>query len=311
MTLGRNGRVCLAHGQPAGIVAAPGRGATNRASGTRQPMARTLGCVRRIRARRPAGRGPADRSEPGELRVGLADSLGPITEVDEYRGLVHRDHASQAVSVVGDLIAQRERLDRPDDAWGVEGTSGQGAPLRGVGWLHHFQYAPVSHRSPDRRGENCGHLVTMRRMRLAGVAFCTRGHAGTRRPVAARPPPGGGGLASLAAQAPFVPASPWNRYHPGRSVLDDSPIHARLAFERMYRCPGQVFTSDRTYVLIASMLYDSSRAGHRHRPPRRPGAIGPVRTPWPRHRSDHRRDPARGASSRRTLPRANAGQRQG
>jgi hypothetical protein len=144
--------LCPPISRTARVVAARGHGATEHVPGAWPPFGgRSEGCAGSgWTARRP---GPAaERSEPRELRVGLADSLGAITEVHENRGIVHRDHAAQAVPVVSDLIAEREGLDRPDHRWGVEGTSGQWAPLRGVGWLHHFQYAPVSLRLPDGRG---------------------------------------------------------------------------------------------------------------------------------------------------------------
>jgi hypothetical protein len=74
---------------------------------------------------------------------------------------------------------------------------------------------------------------------------------------------------------------------------------------------GRVFTSDRTYVLIACMLHTSSPAGSSRRLGCRSGAIGQVPSlPWP-DRNDHRRHPARGATSRPAVSRANPGQGQG
>jgi hypothetical protein len=108
---------------------------------------------------------PPRPSEPGELGVRLADSLCSVAEVDEHARLVHRDHTAQTVPVMGDLVAEREFLDRPDDGRGVEGASGQIAPLGGAGWVHHFQYAPVCLLLRAGRAERSSQLPTWPRRR--------------------------------------------------------------------------------------------------------------------------------------------------
>jgi hypothetical protein len=77
-------------------------------------------------------------SEPGELGVRRVDPFGVRTEVDDHGAVVDVDDPAEAIPVVGDLVVQGKLLDRPLHMRSVEGTSGQVAPVRGAGWLHHY-----------------------------------------------------------------------------------------------------------------------------------------------------------------------------
>jgi hypothetical protein len=75
-------------------------------------------------------------SEFGQLGARRHDPHTARTEIHQQGGVnFDADDPAEAVRIVGYLILHSELL-RRDDGWGAEGTSGQEAPGRGVGWLH-------------------------------------------------------------------------------------------------------------------------------------------------------------------------------
>jgi hypothetical protein len=98
---------------------------------------------RRARQRRAVRRASLAVSEFGQLGARRHDARTARTEIDDQGGVnLDADDPAEAVCVVGDLIPDRELLGRRRRGRGAEGTSGQEAPGRGAGWLHHYQYAP-------------------------------------------------------------------------------------------------------------------------------------------------------------------------
>ena len=94
---------------------------------------------------------PADRgvslagSELGQLGARRRDPHPARTEIHHQGGVnLDADDPAETVRIVGNLIPHGELLSRRSGGWGAEGTSGQEAPGRGAGWLHHFQYAAYS-----------------------------------------------------------------------------------------------------------------------------------------------------------------------
>jgi hypothetical protein len=71
-------------------------------------------------------------------------------EIDNHRLVgLDQDDRTEAVLVVGHLITNGELLDGRIHVQDIEGTSGQEAPGRGAGRLHHYQYAPRSATGPS------------------------------------------------------------------------------------------------------------------------------------------------------------------
>jgi len=101
------------------------------------------GAVRRV---------PLAVSEFGQLGARRHDPRTARTEIHDQGGVnLDADDPAEAVRIVGNLIPHVELLSRRSGGWGAEGTSGQEAPGRGAGWLHHYQYAPAgSMRLPGR-----------------------------------------------------------------------------------------------------------------------------------------------------------------
>jgi len=114
-----------------------------------------------LQAVRRGGGAPAARcrprvslavSESGQLGARRHDPHTARTEIHVQGGVnLDADDPAQAVRIVGNLIPHGELLSRRSGGWAGEGTSGQEAPGRGAGWLHHYQYAPAgSMRLPGR-----------------------------------------------------------------------------------------------------------------------------------------------------------------
>jgi hypothetical protein len=75
-------------------------------------------------------------SEFGQLGARRHDPHTARTEIHQQGGVnLDADDPAEAVRIVGNLVLHGELL-RRGDGWGAEGTSGQEAPGRGVGWLH-------------------------------------------------------------------------------------------------------------------------------------------------------------------------------
>jgi len=112
-------------------------------AGGLQAVRRGGGAVRRV---------PLAVSESGQLGVWRHDPHAARTEIHDQGGVdLDADDPAEAVRIVGNLIPHGELLSRRSGGRGAEGTSGQEAPGRGAGWLHHFQYAPAgSMRLPGR-----------------------------------------------------------------------------------------------------------------------------------------------------------------
>ena len=91
-------------------------------------------------------------SEFGQLGARRHDPHTARTEIHVQGGVnLDADDPAEAVRIVGNLIPHGELLSRRSGGWAGEGTSGQEAPGRGAGWLHHYQYAPAgSMRLPGR-----------------------------------------------------------------------------------------------------------------------------------------------------------------
>ena len=91
-------------------------------------------------------------SESGQLGARRHDPHAARTEIHDQGGVdLDADDPAEAVRIVGDLIPHGVLLSRRSGGWAGEGTSGQEAPGRGAGWLHHYQYAPAgSMRLPGR-----------------------------------------------------------------------------------------------------------------------------------------------------------------
>ncbi len=91
-------------------------------------------------------------SEFGQLGARRHDPHTARTEIHVKGGVnLDADDPAEAVRIVGNLIPHGELLSRRSGGWAGEGTSGQEAPGRGAGWLHHYQYAPAgSMRLPGR-----------------------------------------------------------------------------------------------------------------------------------------------------------------
>jgi hypothetical protein len=91
-------------------------------------------------------------SEFGQLGARRHDPHTARTEIHVNGGVnLDADDPAEAVRIVGNLIPHGELLSRRSGGWAGEGTSGQEAPGRGAGWLHHYQYAPAgSMRLPGR-----------------------------------------------------------------------------------------------------------------------------------------------------------------
>lgn len=86
---------------------------------------------------------PSAASELGQLGAGCRDAHSLRTEVDDQGGVILNAHdPAEAVPVVSHLVLHGELLGRRGGGRGLEGACGQVAPGRGVGRLHHFQYAP-------------------------------------------------------------------------------------------------------------------------------------------------------------------------
>ncbi len=102
----------------------------------------------------PRRRGAVRRvplSEFGQLGARRHEPHTARTEIHVQGGVnLDADDPAEAVRIVGNLIPHGELLRRRGGRAG-EGTSGQEAPGRGAGWLHHYQYAPAgSMRLPGR-----------------------------------------------------------------------------------------------------------------------------------------------------------------
>ncbi len=83
-------------------------------------------------------------SEFGQLGARRHDPHTARTEIHVKGGVnLDADDPAEAVRIVGNLIPHGELLSRRSGGWAGEGTSGQEAPGRGAGWLHHYQYAPA------------------------------------------------------------------------------------------------------------------------------------------------------------------------
>jgi len=95
---------------------------------------------------------PLAVSESGQLGARRHDPHTARTEIHVQGGVnLDADDPAEAVRIVGNLIPHGELLSRRSGGWAGEGTSGQEAPGRGAGWLHHYQYAPAgSMRLPGR-----------------------------------------------------------------------------------------------------------------------------------------------------------------
>ena len=91
-------------------------------------------------------------SEFGQLGAWRHDPHTARTEIHVKGGVnLDADDPAEAVRIVGNLVPHGELLSRRSGGWAGEGTSGQEAPGRGAGWLHHYQYAPAgSMRLPGR-----------------------------------------------------------------------------------------------------------------------------------------------------------------
>jgi hypothetical protein len=96
------------------------------------------------RRRGAVHRVPLAVSESGQLGARRYDPHTARTEIHVQGGVnLDADDPAEAVRIVGYLIPHGELLSRRSGGRGAEGTSGQEAPGRGAGWLHHFQYAPA------------------------------------------------------------------------------------------------------------------------------------------------------------------------
>ncbi len=116
--------------------------ASSRRSGA-AAVPRRRGAVRRV---------PLAISESGQLGARRYDPRTARTEIHDQGGVnLDADNPAEAVRIVGNLIPHGELLRRRSGGWGAEGTSGQEAPGRGAGWLHHYQDAPADSMRPPGR----------------------------------------------------------------------------------------------------------------------------------------------------------------
>jgi len=126
-------------------------------------------------------------SEFGQLGARRHDPHTARTEIHVKGGVnLDADDPAEAVRIVGNLIPHGELLSRRSGGWAGEGTSGQEAPGRGAGWLHHYQYAPAGS------------------MRLPAVCACRQyAPAGSMRLPGSSPlvPPGWPGYGRTARRA--------------------------------------------------------------------------------------------------------------
>ena len=125
------------------FTASPGTHAGGLQAVRRGGGARRRGAVRRV---------PLAVSESGQLGARRHDPHAARTEIHDQGGVnLDADDPAQAIRIVGNLIPHGELLSRRSGGRAGEGTSGQEAPGRGAGWLHHYQYAPAgSMRLPGR-----------------------------------------------------------------------------------------------------------------------------------------------------------------
>jgi hypothetical protein len=101
---------------------------------------RRRGAVRRV----PGAGCRVPVSESGQLGARRHDPHTARTKIHDQGGVnLDADDPAEAVRIVGNLIPHGELLSRRSGGWAGEGTSGQEAPGRGAGWLHHYQYAPA------------------------------------------------------------------------------------------------------------------------------------------------------------------------